>query len=120
MESGVEAGDLGYVRCNRSDGADGGDVMRLVQRRQRHQLLKTGYHPLIDDDRLGIVRSAVHDAVSDAAKLSLAAHMLLKPVLNGRDRGAVVVAGCGLIVQTATLSIRNIKPGRCPDTLDQT
>src|SRR5262245_872910 len=120
MESGVEAGDLRYRRRDGSDGADGGDVMRLVQRRQRHQLLKTGYYALIDDDRLGIGRSAMHDTVADAGKSGLAAHMVLKPVLNGRDGGAVVVAGYGLIRHAAALGIRNLQPGRCPDTLDLT
>ncbi len=120
MESGVEAGDLGHLRRDGSDGADGGDVMGLVQRRQRHQLLKTGYHALIDHDRRGIGHSAMHDAVADAAKSGLAANMVREPVLNGRDRGAVVVAGDGLVRDTTVLRIRNLQPGRCPDTLDLT
>src|SRR5215475_9556145 len=118
MESRIEAGDLRRLRCDGSDGPDGGDVVRLVQRRERYQRLKTGHHLLIDNDRLGIDHSAVHNAVSYAAKSRFAADMVREPAVNGRDTGAVVLAGDGLVRDAAALRIRNLQPGRWANTLD--
>src|SRR5215831_2538031 len=118
MESRVEAGDLRHLRRDGSDGPNSGDVVRLVQRRERYQLLKTGHHLLIDNERLGIDHSAVHNAVSYAAKSRFAADMVREPAVNGRDTGAVVLAGGGLVRDTVALRIRNLQPGRQADTLD--
>src|SRR5215813_569364 len=118
MEGRVEAGDLRHLRRDGSDSPDGGDVVRLVQRRERYQLLKMGHHLLIDNDRLGIDHSAVHDAVSYAVKSRFAADMVRQPAVNGRDSGAVVLAGDGLVRDTAALRIGNLQPRRCADTLD--
>ncbi len=118
VKSRIEAGDLRHIRCHSGNGPDRGDVMRLVQRRKRDQLLKTGHHLRIDHDRVGIRRSAMHDAVADAGKFRLAANVTGEPMMNRRDSGAVVVAADGCVRDDAALRIRNLQPGRCPDARD--
>src|SRR5215472_9580642 len=60
----------------------------------------------------------MHDAVADAVKSGLAADMIREPALNGGNGGTVVIAGDGLISDSATLGVRNLQPRRRPDTLD--
>ena len=65
VEGGVEAGDLGKVRRERGDRADGSQIMGLVERGQWTELLKLLEHYGIDQARLGEVDPAVDDAVPD-------------------------------------------------------
>ncbi len=65
MEGGVEAGDLRQVRPRRGDGADRRQVVRLVQRRQRHQRVERGQQRVGDARGARVVRAAMHDAMAD-------------------------------------------------------
>ncbi len=65
MERGVEAGHLRYVGPDLHCAPNGGQIVRLVQRREvleRGELLQ---HLLVDKHRPGVVRPAVDDAMSD-------------------------------------------------------
>jgi len=63
VKGGVEAGDLGQVRPQRRQGADRRQVVRLVQRRQRHQGRQFLDHGRRDQGRAGEAHPAVHDAM---------------------------------------------------------
>ena len=65
VERGIEAGDLGDFRMARADLPDRRQIVRLVQRGQRHKLLKTVQHRVVHQDRCCEVRPAMHDPVAD-------------------------------------------------------
>ena len=65
MERGIEAGDLRHMRRRFGDGRDRRQIVRLVQGRQRRQLRERGHDLVIDPDRRGVMRAAVHDAMSE-------------------------------------------------------
>ncbi|MCY1227866.1 hypothetical protein D9M72_401560 [compost metagenome] len=65
VEGGVEAGHLQQVRHGFAHGADRGQVMRLVQRRQRHQRLQFRDHVVVDAHGLREVGAAMHHAMAD-------------------------------------------------------
>jgi ribosomal protein S28E/S33 len=46
VEGGIEAGDLRQVRLHLLHGADRGEVVRLMQRRQRHEGFQPGHRLL--------------------------------------------------------------------------
>ena len=62
----VEASYLRQVRQHGGSGANRGQVVRLVQRRERDEFLERRQHLCIDAHRLGVVKSAVHDTVADS------------------------------------------------------
>ena len=68
VERGVEAGDLGHLRLARADLADRRQIVRLVQRRQRHQPLEPLQHRVVHQDRRVEVRAAMDDPVADRAR----------------------------------------------------
>ena len=53
------------------DGRDGGEIMRLVQRRERHKLRQFGDDLRVDPHRLVIDRPAMHDAMAGGDHLVL-------------------------------------------------
>ena len=65
MEAGVETGDLLRVRKQRRGGAHAGEIVRLVQRRQRLQAFERGHRLGVDEDGLGEGHAAVDDAMAD-------------------------------------------------------
>ena len=71
VERGVEAGDLQHVGECGARGLDAGDVVRQVQRRQRHQCAQRGKHLVVDGARRAEARGAVNHAVADRGKLQL-------------------------------------------------
>ena len=71
VEGGVEAGDLRQVGGARENGADRREIVRLVQRRQRHIAFELGQHLVVDQDRPVVVRAAMHDAMPDRDRLEL-------------------------------------------------
>jgi hypothetical protein len=71
MERGVEAGNLPQMRKTRENGTDRGEVVRLVQRRERSIALLTGEHLGIHQNRTVVIGTAVHDAVTDGHRLDL-------------------------------------------------
>ena len=71
MESRVETGDLQRVRKGGACGHDARKVMRLVQRRQRDELLKLRDDLFAENCRLGETRSAMQDAMSNGANMKI-------------------------------------------------
>ena len=69
VESRIEAGDLRQLRKARAERLHGGEIVRLMQRRQRDVALELGEDGCVDQDRLVVFRSAVHDAVPDSGGL---------------------------------------------------
>ena len=65
MEGGVEAGDLRRRRERLPRRLDAGDVVRLVERRERDQRPQLRERRLVDQDRGGVIRPSVDDAVAD-------------------------------------------------------
>ncbi|MNV67260.1 hypothetical protein D3C71_1600530 [compost metagenome] len=63
VKRGVEAGDLGNPWPAFADDADGGQVVGLVQRRQRGKGVQLGQNGVVDQDGFGQVGAAVHHAV---------------------------------------------------------
>ena len=68
MERGVEAGDLRQLRQAREQEADRREVVRLVQRRERHVFLQRVDDRGVDARRLRVLEPAVHDPMADAAR----------------------------------------------------
>ena len=56
----------GSCGARSSSDADRREVVRLVQRRERHELLERRQHRRVDAHRLRVLEPAVHDAVADA------------------------------------------------------
>ena len=65
MERRIETGDLHRIRKGPLRGLYAGQVMRLVQRRERNKLFQLRDNLAGYPQRLGIARPAMHDAVPD-------------------------------------------------------
>ena len=65
VKGGIEAGDLGKVRRQGCNGADRGQIVRLVERRKRAERVEFGEKVGIDAARCGETHPAMHDAVPD-------------------------------------------------------
>ena len=78
VERGIEAGDLRQVGLDRGDRADAGEIVRLMQRRERAERLEPGEHRGIDAHRRRVVDAAVHHPVADAEQRRVA-EMLAQP-----------------------------------------
>ena len=63
VKGGVEAGDLLHMRPGLARGEDAGDVVRLMQRRERRQLFQAAQHLVGDDHGLRKINAAMDDAV---------------------------------------------------------
>ena len=63
VKGGVEAGDLRQCRMEFCNCRDGGEMMRLMQRRQWDEAGQFGDHLGIDTHRPLVARPAMHDAV---------------------------------------------------------
>ena len=67
MKGGIEAGNLRQTRRKRQNGADGREIVRLVQGRKRHIALEPGEHLRVYENRTVVLRAAMDDAVADRA-----------------------------------------------------
>lgn len=65
VECGVETGDLRQVAVTRADGANGGEIVGLVQGRKRFQRAQALQHVGVDAHRFGEVGAAVNDTMAD-------------------------------------------------------
>ena len=95
VERGIEAADLdGFGKCHMR-GCYSGQIVRLVQGSEWHELFKVGNDILGEDNRFGVIRTAMDNAVPDrknidAGDMSLehvhdveqGFHMLAGPVLR--------------------------------------
>jgi hypothetical protein len=76
VERGVEAGDLRHLRQAPGDQPDRREVMRLVQWRERHELLQLLHHPGVEPDGLRVRHAAVHHAMAHGGEAVCAAMRL--------------------------------------------
>ena len=63
MEGRVETGDLLHMRPRLARRLDAGNVVRLMQRRERDQAAQIVQHLIRNDGRRGIAQTAMHHAV---------------------------------------------------------
>jgi hypothetical protein len=83
MKGGVETGDLRNFCEPRRDRFNPGDAARHVQRRERDQSLQVGYESVVDALRCDVIRTAVHDAMSD--RVGPRQLVMIEPVDDGVD-----------------------------------
>ena len=100
VEGGVEAGDLRQPGPAGADRADRRQVVRLVERGERHQRLELLQERVVDQHRGGVVRAAVHDPVADRDRRGAqvleqpaAEHLLRPPDVGGLLRRDLPVDG---------------------------
>ena len=66
VKRGIEAGHLYRIGEGVARGADAGEVVRLMQGRERLVFFERFQNLIGDDDRGGVLRAAVHHAMPDA------------------------------------------------------
>src|SRR4029077_9322288 len=66
MERCIEAGDLRKPRLPRPERANGAEIVRLVEWSERRESLKPLDHGVVDEDRLAVVRTAMHHTMADS------------------------------------------------------
>ena len=88
MERRVETGNLWECGRQRGDGADGRDVVGLMQRRERHQRFEGGDNLVVHADRRCISRTAVDDTVPHREQLD---RWVFREALQ-QERGGAMVA----------------------------
>src|SRR5262249_56806707 len=71
MEGGVEAGDLRKIGKTGKDRTDRGQVVRLVQGRERNIALELREDALVDQYRPIELRTAVYDPMADRDRLEV-------------------------------------------------
>ena len=98
MESGVEARDLRRRRKSFHRRFDARDIVRLVEGRKRDERFQLRKRGVVDQNRLGIIRPSVHDAMANRGDRRIVAR-LLQPVENGAHRPFVIDA-CVRLVET--------------------
>ncbi|MBB5763377.1 hypothetical protein HNR01_003009 [Methylorubrum rhodesianum] len=91
VEGGVEAGDLRQVGELLPDDADRLQVVRLVQRRQRHQPFQGVEHRLVHPHGRRVGETPMHDAVAHGGE-PVSAAMAPQPLGHGEKRLLVPVA----------------------------
>ena len=89
MEGGIEAGDLWKIGKLPGDGADGGEIVRLVQRRQWLELHQFGQHSLVEQDRAGIEQAAVDHPVAGGDDMDIV-FVALQPLDQEAHPGRMV------------------------------
>ena len=72
MKGGVEAGDLRHVRAMLAHRLHQRDLRRRVLGRERDQRAQLGEDGIVDADRRGEARAAVHDAMADGGERRVA------------------------------------------------
>ena len=89
VERGVKAGHLRQVRIEGHRHLDGREIVRLVQRGQRHQLFECGHDARIDADRRREFSAAVDDAMAEREHGT--AGQELAPEIQDLGGGAMVI-----------------------------
>ena len=89
MEGRVEAGDLRYLRRGHHDRTDGGEVMRLMQGRERLEFGEVVEHGLGHPHRRGVVETPVDHAMTEGDNRP--SFEQRAPVLNDLACGGAVV-----------------------------
>lgn len=65
VESGVEAADLQKLWLALPHGPDRGEIVPLVRRSERRKRVEPREYGIVDDDGFAVVRTAMHDAMTD-------------------------------------------------------
>ena len=68
MKAGIETGHLRHIGQTLRNSFDCREIMRLVQRRERHQLTKLSQHISGDNDRTCMVRPAMNHPMPDGGR----------------------------------------------------
>jgi hypothetical protein len=68
VEGGIEAGHLRQIRLYLLHGTDRRQVVRLMQRRQRHEGFQPGHRRRRDEQRRRVIGSTMHHAVTDTGQ----------------------------------------------------
>ena len=89
VEGGVETGDLHGVRKRALRGADAGQIVRLVQRRQRAELLQFRKPLRVEHDGFGERDAAMHHPVPDRGDRYAADLLFEKLEHDGQRRGVI-------------------------------
>ena len=92
MEAGVETGDLGHTGQLVAHGFDRGQVMGLMERRQRHKRAKVLQGFRRDDAGTGVFGAAMHDTMADAQH-PRAAVACAQPIGEHVERRAPIAHG---------------------------
>ncbi len=95
MEGRIEAGHLRQRRLPAADRTDGRQIVRLMQRRKRREAVEFFQQRVRDEDRLGVFRPAVHDAMADSRELPAAERFRRHD--DQHMRRLVVIDGSGLL-----------------------
>jgi hypothetical protein len=103
VEGGIEAGNLRQVRRGSGDILDRCEIVRLVERRERHQRGQPGHDIGIDPDRSGEGRAAMHHAMAESLHRPAAQQLL--PELQDLRGGCLVVER-----RFAPLALRHDRP----------
>ena len=120
MEGGVEAGHLRQVRTQLRNDVDGLEVVRLVQRRERVQLLERRDHLRGDQHGLRELHAAVHDPVADRHELVVATALAqeLDQVIDRAGVAELDALAPVLRADLGALGVLGDEPRRSVEALD--
>ena len=112
----VETGDLRELRLSLPERADGTEIVRLVKRGEGLKPLK---YRIVDQDRLAIVRPAMHETMADGRRQSsdLGAQEFYD-LAQGSGYVGHISTGPGLVDKGLALLSFGGEPGMHADTLD--
>ncbi len=89
MKTSVETGDLWHIRHSIKNCFDGSEIVRLMERRQRRQLLQFGEYLGSDDGGTAKPLASVHHPVTNANQAA-ALIFRTKPTIDDIDGGVPV------------------------------
>jgi len=118
VEGGVEARDLRQSGERLRERADRRQIVRLVQRCERHQALELGHHRRVDPHRRREASSTVHDAVPDGLRAARVGRRV-QPAADRVD-GAGVIVRCRrrLVDDDLAVTILDREAGAGTDACD--
>ena len=119
MEAGVEAGHLRHAGQLVPHGFDRGQVVGLMERRQRHQRAKVLQDFRRDDAGTGVLGAAMHDAMADAQH-ARAGVAFAEPSGEHAERRAPIANRCiqRVVGQLRTRVVLGRETRRCSDPVD--
>ena len=119
MKGGIETGHLQRIGKGAMRRAHAGEVMRLVQRRERVQAFEIGECLLVKHDGFAEISAAMHDAMADCLDCDLAEGCLEEFKDDSERRG--VIAGLRLaqrLVDVRLVRLCRLQPRCRAEALD--